>query len=86
MFRRTRPAGHGPILSRNGGSGKAGAVRSLADLAFTKTLSWAADSLTPRLRLQAELERLQREISLLREEIRIKDARMEQMEPEMPSQ
>ena len=59
---------------------------SLADLALTKTLSWAADSLTPRLRLQAELERLQREISLLREEIRIKDARMEQMEPEMPSQ
>jgi len=43
---------------------------ALADLAFTKTLSWAADSINPRLRLQAELERLQREISLLREEIR----------------
>jgi transposase InsO family protein len=54
---------------------------SVADLAFTRTLSWAADSLNPRLRLQAELERLRREISLLREEIRIKDARMEQIEP-----
>ena len=54
---------------------------SFADLAFTKTLSWAADSLNPRLRLQAESEQLRREISLLREEIRIKDARMEQIEP-----
>ena len=54
---------------------------SLADLAFAKTLSWAADRLNPRLRRQAELERLRREISVLREEIRIKDARMEQIEP-----
>ena len=54
---------------------------SLADLAFTKTLSWAADGLNPRLRLQAELERLRREICLLREEIRLKDARMEQIVP-----
>ena len=54
---------------------------SLADLALTRTLTWAADSINPRLRLQAELERLQREISLLREESRIKDARMEQIEP-----
>jgi transposase InsO family protein len=54
---------------------------SLADLALTRTLSWAADSLNPRLRLQAELERARREVSLLREELRIKDARMEQVEP-----
>jgi len=54
---------------------------SLADLALTRTLAWAADSLNPRLRIQAELERLQREISLLHEEIRIKDVRMEQIEP-----
>jgi len=54
---------------------------SLADLAFTRTLAWAADSLNPRLRVQAELERLRREISLLREEIHIKDLRMEQIEP-----
>jgi hypothetical protein len=37
---------------------------SLADLAFTKSLSWAANSLNPRLRLQAESERLRREIRL----------------------
>ena len=54
---------------------------ALADLAFTKTLSWAADSFNPRLRFQAELERLRQEISLLREEIRIKDLRMEQIGP-----
>ena len=54
---------------------------SLADLAMTRTLSRASDSFNPRLRLQAELERLRREISLLREEIRIKDARTEQIDP-----
>ena len=54
---------------------------SLANFALPKPLSWAADSLNPRLRLQVELERLRWEISLLREEIRIKDARMEQIEP-----
>ena len=53
----------------------------LADIAFTRTLSWAADSLNPRLRRLAEVERLQREISILREEIRIKDLRMEQIGP-----
>ena len=54
---------------------------SLADLAFTRTLNWAADSLNARLRRQAEVERLQQGISLLREEIRIKEARMKQIEP-----
>ena len=29
---------------------------ALADVAFTKTLIWAADGLNPRLRLQAEIE------------------------------
>ena len=73
-----------PPLSRNWPRRVRSAVVhaiSIADLAFTKTLSWAADSLNPRLRLQAEHERLQRENSLLREEIRIKDLRMEQIEP-----
>ena len=54
---------------------------SLADVALTRTLSWAADSLNPRLRLQADIERLRGQTCLLREEIRIKDARMEQIEP-----
>src|SRR6266852_5136849 len=49
---------------------------SLANFALTTALGWAAQSLNPRLRLRAEMERLQQEIQLLREEIRIKDARM----------
>src|SRR6266849_3257116 len=53
---------------------------SLADFALTTALGWAAQSLNPRLRLRAELERLRLEISLLREEIRIKDARMQYIE------
>jgi len=36
--------------------------------------------MNPRLRRQAEADRLQEEIQLLREEIRIKDARMEHIE------
>ena len=54
---------------------------SLADFAFTRTLSWAADSFNPRLRLQAELERLRREASLLRGEILVEDIPMERIEP-----
>jgi len=46
---------------------------SLADFALITALGWAAQSLNPRLRLRAEIERLQQEIQLLREEIRIKD-------------
>jgi len=53
---------------------------SLADFALTTAFGWAAQSLNPRLRLRAELERLQNEISLLREEIRIKDVRMQHIE------
>src|SRR2546422_800081 len=53
---------------------------SLADFALTTALGWAAQSLNPRLRLRAELERLRHEIALLREEIRIKDARMQHIE------
>src|SRR6266446_1163970 len=53
---------------------------SLANYALTTALGWADQSLNPRLRLRAELERLRNEISLLREEIRIKDARMQHIE------
>jgi hypothetical protein len=49
---------------------------SLADFALTTALSLAAQSLNPRLRLRAEVERLQHEIVLLREEVWSKDARM----------
>lgn len=53
---------------------------SIAELALTTALGWAAQSLNPRLHLRAEIERLQQEIQLLREEIRIKDARMQHIE------
>ncbi len=58
---------------------------SLAEFALTAALGWAAQSLNPRLRLRAELERLQQEIQLLREETRIKDSRMQHIEaPKRP--
>ena len=56
-------------------------VISLAQYATAYTRSWAADSSNRRLRQKAELERLSAVISLLCEEIRIKDARMERIPP-----
>ena len=55
-------------------------VISLARASLTMTRGWASNSMNPRLRRQAEADRLQEEIQLLREEIRIKDARMEHIE------
>ena len=54
---------------------------ALARYAIVYTRSWAADSRNARVRLAAEVERLKAEVSLLREEIRIKDARMGQIMP-----
>ena len=51
-------------------------VISLAQYATAYTRSWAADSRNARVRLTAEKDRLEQELALLREEIRIKDARM----------
>jgi hypothetical protein len=56
-------------------------VISLARTSLALTQGWASESLNPELRQQAEVGRLCQEIQLLREEIRIKDARMEQLEP-----
>jgi predicted RNA polymerase sigma factor len=53
---------------------------SLSNFALTPAFGWASQSLNPRLCLRAEIERLQQEIQLLREETRIKDARMGQIE------
>ena len=57
-------------------------VISLARTSFALTQGWASESLNPQLRREAERDRLQQEIQLLREEIRIKAARMEQIEDE----
>jgi hypothetical protein len=51
-------------------------VISLAQYAIAYTRSWAADSRNARVRLTAEKDRLQQQLALLRQEIRIKDARM----------
>jgi hypothetical protein len=54
-------------------------VISLAQYATAYTRSWAADSRNARVRLTAEKDRLEQELALLHEEIRIKDARMSRL-------
>ncbi|MFO7871321.1 MAG: hypothetical protein R6V03_07820, partial [Kiritimatiellia bacterium] len=49
---------------------------SLAHYAIVYTRSWCADSRLQRVRLAGRLDRARNEIALLREEIRIKGARM----------
>ena len=56
-------------------------VISLAQFATVYTRSWAIDSLNGRVRLKAENDRLRQEVALFQEEIRIKDARMAQVNP-----
>jgi len=56
-------------------------VVSLAQYAAVYTRSWAAESSNARVRVTAENERLQQEVALLREELRIKDARMARIAP-----
>ena len=50
---------------------------SLAYFSLTFARTSAANSIIKRIRLQAEVDRLRQEVALLREEIRIKDVRME---------
>jgi len=52
---------------------------SLAQTSLTHARSVAANSINARIRLKAEVDRLRQEILLLREELRIKDSRMEQI-------
>ena len=56
-------------------------VISLAQFTLAYTRGWAANSPNSRIRLKAELDRAHQEIALLREEVRIKDARMAQLSP-----
>jgi DNA-binding transcriptional regulator YiaG len=49
----------------------------MANVAFTIVRSRAEHHFDARIRLQAEIDRLEREVFLLREEARIKDTRME---------
>ncbi len=56
-------------------------IISLTQYATVYTRSWAADSTNSRVRLKAELDRANQENALLREEMRIKDARTERIDP-----
>ena len=56
-------------------------VIGLARYAMVYTRGWAADSVNARVRLKAECECLDAEVALLREEIRIKDCRMDRIAP-----
>ena len=56
-------------------------VISLAHYAITYARGWAANSINARVRLAAENGRLKEESQLLREELRIKDARMAKIDP-----
>jgi predicted RNA polymerase sigma factor len=49
---------------------------SLAHYALVHTRSWAANGRTERARLSARCDQLDQEVRLLRDEIRIKDARL----------
>jgi len=55
-------------------------VISLAHYSLLTARGYAADAINPRVRLQSEFDRLEQEIALLKEEIRIKDARMGRIE------
>ncbi len=57
-------------------------VVSLAQYATAYTRSRAADSTSGRLRMKSENDRSQQEVVLLREEMRIKDARMALITPQ----
>jgi transposase InsO family protein len=56
-------------------------VIALAQFALVHTRSLAANSLLPRVRLKSELDEAHAEIALLKEELRIKDARLAKIDP-----
>jgi transposase InsO family protein len=55
---------------------------ALSHYAIVYARAWAADSINARVRLGAENDRLHQECALLREELRLKDARMAQIVPQ----
>lgn len=60
-------------------------VMALAQFALTSSRSGTTDSSNQRVRLRAECDGLQQEVSLLREEMRAKDARIAQIDPKRRS-
>jgi len=56
-------------------------VVSLTQFTLAYSRGWAANSPNSRIRLRAQLDRARQEITLLREEVRIKDVRMAPLAP-----
>ena len=56
-------------------------ILALSHYAFTAMVARAANERSRRTRLRAEIDRLNHELALLREELRIKNARMERVPP-----
>jgi hypothetical protein len=56
-------------------------ILALSHYTFTVLLARAANSKNRQVRLRARIDRRDREIALLQEELRIKDARMERVPP-----
>ena len=56
-------------------------VISLAQFSMAYTRGWAVNCPIARLRLKAENDQLKQDLALLKEEIRIKDARMNPIDP-----
>jgi hypothetical protein len=59
-------------------------VISLTHYAIVAAHGWAANSINARVRLAADNDRLNQDNQLLREELRIKDARIAKLEPRRP--
>jgi hypothetical protein len=53
-----------------------------AQFALVHARSWAAESLNPRLRQAVKLDQAKQEIALLKEQMRILNARMESIPPQ----
>ena len=51
-------------------------LMGIAHVALTRSRSWCVDSRLARVRLRGRVDRLEQEVALLREELRIKDARL----------
>jgi len=83
--RRTRPSPNNtpqinPLTGPDASTARKSRRNASSGCGTAYTRSWAADSRNARVRLTAERDRLAQEVTLLREEIRIKDARLARIE------
>ena len=69
---------HGSMMGK---LGKRKRMRATSNWNAYYTRSWSANSPNERMRLKTENDRLEAEVALLKEEIRIKDARLLRWDP-----